>query len=287
VEHSPVVITGASGFVGTALCASLEAAGREVRRLSLRGEVDPAALDGAAAVVNLAGENIGKRWTKTRKQAIRESRIAGTERLVAAIARAKRPPSVLVSASAVGFYGMRASGPVDESAPAGDDFLAEVCRDWEAAANRASGRVVNTRFGVVLSPKGGALAKMLPAFRLGAGGRIGDGTQPMSWVALDDVIAAIRFALETPSLSGPVNVTAPGAATNAEFTRALGKALHRPAVLPLPSALVKLAFGEMGESALLSGVIAVPAKLERAGFRFGYPTLEAALGALFTARSAS
>lgn len=287
MEDSPVVVTGASGLVGTALCASLEAAGREVRRISLRGDFDEAALDGGAAVVNLAGENIGRRWTAARKQAIRDSRVGGTERLVAAIARAKRPPSVLVSASAVGIYGMRASGPVDESAPAGDDFLAVVCRDWEAAANRASCRVVNARLGVVLSPSGGALAKMLPAFRMGAGGRIGDGKQPMSWIALDDAIAALRFALDTPPLSGPVNVTAPEPITNADFARALAKALHRPAVLPLPSSLVKLAFGEMGESALLSGVIAVPAKLERAGFRFGYPTLQAALGALLTARSAS
>jgi len=287
VEHLPVVVTGASGLIGTALCASLEASGREVRKLSLRGDFDEAALDGAAAVVNLAGENVGKRWTAARKQAIRSSRIDGTERLVAAMARAKRPPAVLVSASAVGIYGMHPSGPADESAPAGDDFLAAVCRDWEAAANRASGRVVNARLGVVLSTKGGALAKMLPAFRLGAGGRIGDGKQPMSWIALDDAVAALRFALDTPSLAGPVNVTAPAPVTNAELARALGKALHRPAVLPLPSALVKLAFGEMGESALLSGVRAVPAKLERAGFRFGYPTLEAALGALLTARSAS
>lgn len=281
------MVTGASGLIGTALCASLEASGREVRKLSLRGDFDEAALDGAAAVVNLAGENVGKRWTAARKQAIRSSRIDGTERLVAAMARAKRPPAVLVSASAVGIYGMHPSGPADESAPAGDDFLAAVCRDWEAAANRASGRVVNARLGVVLSTKGGALAKMLPAFRLGAGGRIGDGKQPMSWIALDDAVAALRFALDTPSLAGPVNVTAPAPVTNAELARALGKALHRPAVLPLPSALVKLAFGEMGESALLSGVRAVPAKLERAGFRFGYPTLEAALGALLTARSAS
>jgi uncharacterized protein (TIGR01777 family) len=289
MEHSPLVLTGASGLIGGALRVLMESAGRTVAPLSVRQGVDAAAIDGAGAVVHLAGENIGARWSEARKQAIRDSRVRSSEQIAQAIARAKSPPRVLVCASAVGYYGTHADAPCDEESPAGEGFLAELCRDWEAACAPAAkvARVVNVRFGVVLSSRGGALAKMLTPFRLALGGRIGAGTQPFPWIAIDDAVAAIARALDDPSLRGPVNLVAPARDSNASFTKALARALHRPAFLPLPAAMVRLAFGEMGESALLSGVEVVPRKLERIGFQFRFPTLDAALAHLLSRASSA
>jgi uncharacterized protein (TIGR01777 family) len=280
-----VAVSGASGLVGSALCAFLESGGHEVRRLARRPgagvEFDLAPLDGADAVVHLAGENIaGGRWTEDRKRVIVGSRVEGTGRLARAAASLESPPRVFVSASAIGFYGDSASREVDETAPRGSGFLAETTRAWEDAAAPARGRGIRTvlaRFGVVLSPAGGALRKMLLPFRLGAGGPIGSGRQGFSWVALDDVVGAIHFALMTESLEGPVNVTAPDPVPQREFARALGRVLRRPAFAPLPAAVVKLVFGEMGEAMLLGGAFIVPHALERAGFVFRHPDLEAAL----------
>jgi len=228
--------------------------------------------------VHLAGENVGSRWTRERKQRILESRERGTRVLAETIARLARPPRVLVSASAIGWYGDR-GGETDERGARGEGFLADVCAVWEAATApaRAACRVVNARFGVVLTPAGGALERMLAPFRAGLGGRIGSGAQPMSWVALDDAIYAVHHAIYDAELVGPVNVVAPGAVSNAELTRTLARVLERPAFMAVPAFAVKLAFGEMGESAVLGGVTVRPARLLGRGFRFAFPDLESAL----------
>jgi uncharacterized protein (TIGR01777 family) len=275
-----VAITGASGLVGRALSAFLSTGGHTVVPVKLRGSVDASLLDGCDAVVNLAGENIGARWTRERKQRIRESRIDGTRLLSEALARMSRKPRVLVSGSAVGIYGDRPfDQPLDESATPGEGFLAEVCRDWEAAAEpaRAAGiRVVHPRIAVVLTPAGGALAKMLPPFRAGVGGRIGSGRQGFPWIALDDLIYGIHHLI-VGDLSGPVNLVSPCAVSNAEFTRTLASVLKRPAFLPMPAFAVKTLFGQMGEEALLCGAHVVPTKLLENGFQFSYSSLEPAL----------
>lgn len=289
-----VAITGATGLVGSALSAFLTSGGHRVRRVvrsegtgddipwdPARGRLDPRDLEGIDAVVHLAGESIaGGRWTPEKKRRIRESREAGTLLLAEALAKTERPPSVLVSASAVGWYGSRGEAPLDEHAERGEGFLPETCEAWEGAAEparRRGIRVVHLRLGVVLAAAGGALAEMLPPFLLGAGGPIGSGRQGMSWVALDDVIGAFHFALLTDDLSGPFNVTAPSPLPQREFARTLGRVLGRPAFLPLPAFAVRAIFGEMGERLLLEGAYVLPRRLEAAGFRFRWPDLEGAL----------
>jgi len=245
------------------------------------GQIDRAALEGVDAVVHLAGENIAAgRWTAQRKEAIRASRVDGTRLLAEALASLARPPRVLVAASAVGFYGHRGDEEVDETSPPGHGYLPDVCQQWEAAALPAAAagiRVVHLRIGMVLSRAGGALARMLPPFRMGLGGRIGSGRQWVSWIAREDLLAIIERALTHDSWAGPVNAVAPGPVTNAEFTRTLARMLRRPAVLPLPASVVKLLFGEMGQCLLLEGARVRPGKLVADGFPFVYPDLESAL----------
>ncbi len=291
-----VAVTGATGLVGSALVIALRAAGHRVDRVSrrpprpgttdvqwdpARGHLDPRALEGADAVVHLAGESIAAgRWTRSAKARIRESRVGGTRLVADTLAGLARRPRVLVSASAIGYYGHRGSEALTEDSPAGAGFLAEVARAWEAAADpaRAAGiRVVHPRLGLVLAGQGGALPRMLLPFRLGLGGPIGGGGQYWSWIALADVVRVIELALARESLAGPVNAVAPGPVTNREFTRALGRVLARPTVLPLPAPAVRLLMGEMGEALLLGSARVLPRRLERAGFEFRYPVLEGAL----------
>ena len=288
-----VLVSGASGMVGTALCAFLTTGGHRVRRLVRREPrgpdefrwdplglgVDPAAAEGADAIVHLAGENIaGSRWGPAQKDRIRRSRREGTRQVADAWRAAKARPEVFVSASAVGIYGDRGDEELDESSAQGEGFLADVCRAWERASQDLSGpRTVQMRFGVILSPAGGALAKMLLPFKLGLGGRLGSGAQWMSWIALDDVVYALHRALHDTSLSGPVNTVAPGAVTNADYTRTLGKVLGRPAILPMPGFAARAAFGELADELLLAGQKVRPGRLGAAGFDFAYPELEGAL----------
>jgi hypothetical protein len=293
-EPWTVAVSGASGLVGSALVPFLSTGGHRVRRLVRgrpeagdiawspgQGEMDLMALEGVDAVVHLAGAPIAEgRWTEERKALIRSSRVEGTRVLSESLARLARKPRVLVCASAMGFYGSRGEEVLTESSAAGTGFLAEVTRDWEAAtapAERAGIRVVHLRLGVVLSARGGALAKMLPAFQSGAGGRIGDGRQWMSWISLEDVIGLIHFALFTPGLRGPVNAVAPNAVRQEDFARTLGQVLSRPAWVPLPAAAVHALFGEMGDETLLSSARLRPEAAERHGFTFLHPGLEQTL----------
>jgi uncharacterized protein (TIGR01777 family) len=294
-----VAVSGASGLIGAALIASLEADGHRaiplVRRAPRPGEdalrwdpasgaIMPAGPSVGDAIVHLAGESLmGLRWTAEKKRRIRESRTIATRLLVQTLTRLAKPPAVLVCASGVGYYGSRGDEVLSEESRPGTGFLAELAREWEAATATAIAqgiRVVNLRLGVVLSANGGALAKMLTPFRLGLGGVIGDGAQWMSWIALDDVIGAIRHALTTDALRGPLNVVAPAPVTNAEFTRTLGRALGRPTLVPLPAFAARLALGEMADEMLLTSQRAVPARLQASGYRFRYPTLEDALRAV-------
>jgi uncharacterized protein (TIGR01777 family) len=281
-----IAITGASGFVGTALSSFLRARGVRVRPLvrpgkqandsiawdPLRGTVDVEALEGLDALVHLAGDGVADgRWSEAKKARIRDSRVRGTALLSESIGILHQKPKVWVSGSAIGYYGDRGSDEVDESAPPGHDFLAEVVVAWEAAAKPAAElgvRVVHPRLGVVLDPRGGALHKMLLPFRAGMGGKLGSGSQQMSWVSLADTVRALAFMIDTPELQGPVNVTAPQPVSNAEFTRALGAALHRPTFFPVPGPLARLALGELADVALLGGVHALPRRLLASGFRF-------------------
>lgn len=289
-----VAVTGASGLVGARLMADLRSEGHTalpmVRRPPRDGEIfwDPQrqeveleVLEGLDAVVHLAGESLASgTWTPERKQRIRESRVAGTRLLASALARLSRPPQALIAASAIGVYGAHGDEPLDEASPPGTGFLAEVCLAWEAAADpaREAGiRVVSLRFGMILAAEGGALPRMLPPFRMGLGGRLGSGHQVMSWVSLEDVVGAIRFAMAQESLSGPVNVTAPAPVTNREFTEVLGRVLGRPTVMAVPEAAVSVMFGEMGQALLLEGARVLPRRLQEAGYRFAYPELEGAL----------
>ena len=290
-----VLMSGSSGLIGSAVRKSLQSAGEEVIRLvrsdargadevrwdPQAGYIDQAAIEGMDAIVHLAAESIADgRWTASKKSRIRDTRTHGTQLLCQAVAKTSKKPSVLVSASAVGFYGDRGDEVLTESSSAGSGFLAEVCRDWEAAtapAAEAGIRVVTLRIGVVLSGAGGALAKMLPPFRLGLGGRLGSGRQYMSWVVIDDLVAAIRFALSKEQLSGPVNMVSPNPVTNAEFTRAIGKVISRPTLFPVPAFALHAAFGEMADEVLLSGARALPQKLQAAGFKFDFTTLESGL----------
>jgi uncharacterized protein (TIGR01777 family) len=253
----------------------------EIRWDPAEGQIESSGLEGLDAVVHLAGENIAAgRWTAEQKAKIRDSRIKGTELLCSTLARLARPPKVLVSASAVGYYGDRGAESLREESPPGSGFLAEVSRQWEAATEataRMEIRVALPRFGVVLSPAGGALAKMLPPFRMGAGGKLGSGKQYMSWVALDDAVGAIHQMLSDGALRGPVNVVAPNPVTNLEFTKTLGRVLSRPTVASVPSFAARLVFGEMADALLLASTRVEPAKLQNAGYRFRYPELEGAL----------
>lgn len=274
-----IAITGSHGMIGRALMPLLEGAGHDVVGLG-RWPYSPEMLAGANAVIHLAGENIASRWTKRRKERIRESRVAGTRSLAEDIAAMPNPLSVLVSASAIGYYGDRGNETMIEEHGRGDGFLAEVCEAWEEAtapARRAHVRVVNLRFGVVLSPTGGALARMLPAFRLGTGGPLGDGRQYMSWIALADAVGVIQRALITRTLEGPVNAVAPNPVTNSEFTETLARVLHRPAFLRMPALAARIAFGEMADAVLLASTRVEPIRLIATGYRFKYPVLEEAL----------
>jgi uncharacterized protein len=290
-----ILVTGASGLIGSALLSSLTATGHGVTRLvraqpkpgekaarwdPLAGTIDTSAFEGVDAVVHLAGENIAERWTPAKKTAIRDSRVKGTQILCRALAGSASPPRVLVSASATGYYADRGEEILTEASPPGRGFLAEVCRAWEAATEPAQQRgirVVPLRFGVVLSPAGGALAKLLPPFRLGLGGVLGSGRQYMSWIALDDVVGVIQQAIVSDALRGPTNAVAPRAVTNEEFTKILGRTLGRPTVLPLPAFAARLMFGEMADELLLASTRAEPAKLLASGYQFRYPELEHAL----------
>mmetsp|Transcript_7780 Transcript_7780/g.12315 ORF Transcript_7780/g.12315 Transcript_7780/m.12315 type:complete len:351 (-) Transcript_7780:178-1230(-) len=279
-----VAVTGSSGLVGKALCEALAAGGAEVIPVARTGGgggmFDLSALEGTDAVVHLAGEGVASgegllaatgRWSEGKKARILASRVEGTAEVAAAVAGMKRPPKVLVCASAVGYYGYTAgAAELAEGAPRGEGFLAEVCERWEAAARPAAAktRVVNLRLGVVLAREGGALAKLLPIFSLGAGGNLGSGAQYFSWVSLRDVVRGILFALETKTLAGPANLTAPRPCTNAEFTAALGRALNRPAVVPVPEFAGKIIFGQMGEEMLFGGQRVLPGALTAKGFQF-------------------
>jgi uncharacterized protein (TIGR01777 family) len=275
-----VGISGSHGFIGTALGHFLTTGGHSVVRLP-RAAVTPALLEGLDAVVNLAGASVaGGRWSPARKEEIRRSRVETTQGLLTAMRGCKRPPPVLVSGSAIGLYGDRGGTALDETSAPGTGFLAEVCRDWEAAARAAEPlgvRVVLLRTGLVLSPNGGALAKLSPLFRAGLGGRVGEGTQVYSWIALEDAVGAIHYALRTPGLRGPINLTAPEAATNGAFTEALGEVLHRPTLAHVPAAAIRALFGEMGTETLLASAQVAPRALLNAGFTFRWPGLREAL----------
>ncbi|MFQ5639498.1 MAG: TIGR01777 family oxidoreductase [bacterium] len=291
-----ILVTGGKGLVGSALLPFLRTGGHDVINLT-RGQVeksccdyhwnpgkqelDPAALDGVEAVVHLAGENIaGGRWTQTKKAKIRDSRVQGTRFLSQKLAGHDRPPKVFVCASAIGFYGDLGQEVLTEDSPPGNSFLSEVCKEWEAATQPAVEkgiRVVNLRIGVVLTPKGGALAKMLTPFKLGVGGVMGSGEQYWSWISIDDVVGAIHHAIMTESLSGPVNAVAPNPVTNREFTKALGRVLSRPTVFPMPAFAARAALGEMADELLLASTRVQSAKLNASGYAFRYSNLEEAL----------
>ena len=291
-----ILVTGATGLVGSALLPSLRAKGHEVFSLvrstpksgaaeifwdPSKGVLNAAELEGFDAVVHLAGESIAEgRWTDEKKRRIRESRVKGTTLLSETLAKLNQKPEVLVSASAVGFYGSRVDEVLTEQSASGSDFLAEVCREWELAtqsAAQAGVRVVNLRFGVILSREGGALMKMLFPFRMGVGGKLGSGQQYMSWIALDDAVGAIEHAIENKSLRGPVNAVAPDAVTNKEFTKALGHALKRPTIFPVPAFAARLVFGEMADATLLASQRAEPERLKGTGYIFKFPEVEGAL----------
>jgi uncharacterized protein len=275
-----VSVTGASGLIGTRLVEALKARGDEVTTISLRrGAPSPGELAGRDAVVHLAGENVAQRWTRAARERIRSSREEGTRALVAAIGAADPRPPVLVSASAVGYYGARGDEPVDEDTPAGEGFLADVCAAWEReaqAAEQLGVRVVRIRTGVVLDRNGGALAKMLPPFKLGAGGPVAGGRQYLPWIHADDVVRMYLAAVDAEAWSGAFNATAPEPVTNAEFSKALGRALHRPAIAPVPALAIRALYGDMAEI-VTDGQRAVPRRALELGFDFAHPDLDEAL----------
>lgn len=297
VGRRRIAITGATGFLGTALLDFFGAAGHELLRLTRRpssgggryvdvgwdpagGQVDAAALEGVDVVIHLAGASVGERWTPAQKRAILDSRVQGTTLISTTLARLTRPPRVLVSASAVGYYGDGGDRLLDESAPPANDFLGMVAQQWEGAtraAEEAGIRVVHGRIGLPLSPHGGALERMLLPFKLGGGGRIGSGRQWMSWIALDDMVGAVEHLAFTESARGPFNVVAPNPVRNEEFAHTLGRVLNRPALVPAPAFALRLMFGEMAEAVLLAGQRVSCEKLVASGYRFRFPTLEEAL----------
>jgi uncharacterized protein (TIGR01777 family) len=291
-----ILVSGASGLVGAALVPSLASQGHNVKRLvrhtitnpreeihwePAEGLIDENHLEDFDAVVHLAGENIAaRRWSAAQKERIASSRVKGTKLLAGALAGVMHPPKVLVSASAIGYYGNRGDEILTEEHEPGTGFLSDTSRAWEEATEAAEQkgiRVVRLRFGIVLSPAGGALAKMLLPFKMGVGGKVGNGRQYMSWIALDDVVGAIQHAITNEDIMGPVNVVAPKAATNAEFTKALGWALSRPTIFPMPAFAARLAFGEMGDELLLGSTRVEPRKLLSSGYTFQYPELDGAL----------
>jgi hypothetical protein len=293
---SRILISGASGLIGSALVVALEADGYEVTRLvraparsekelqwDPMREISPAQVSGFDAAIHLSGENVAGRWTAEKKRTIRESRVVSTRNLAWAMAKAEAPPQTFICASAIGYYGNRGDEILTEDSAPGTGFLPDVCREWEAATHvgMVGIRVVNLRFGIVLSKDGGALKEMLRPFRFGLGGRIGSGRQWWSWIHIDDVIAAVLHCLAAGRVrtfvSGPVNVVAPNAVTNAEFTRALASVMKRPAILAVPGFAVRLAFGEFAEEGILSSARVVPKKLEESGFQFRFAELGAAL----------
>ena len=288
-----VLISGATGLIGSALIPELEAKGHTVRRLTrmprqegdIRWDIDAGTiggdLTGIDAVVHLAGESIAEgRWTEEKKRRILESRQKGTRLLAEKIAGLSEPPSVMVSVSATGYYGNRGNELLTEESEPGDLFLSKVCREWEAAADparEAGVRVVHPRFGIVLTTEGGALGTTLPIFKLGGGGKIGSGGQYWSWISLDDVIGAIVHALQTDDLSGPVNVVTPGPPTNAEYTRVLGKVLNRPTLFTVPAPAARVMLGEIADELLLASARVEPVRLRETGYSFRHPELEATL----------
>ena len=289
-----VAITGGTGMIGSALTAFLRTGGHTVRWITRRPDasrgdigwnsdtrtLNPADLDGVDAVFHLAGANVGERWTISHKRAIIDSRMFGTRTVVSALLQMAKPPEVLISASAVGYYGDTGASLLDESAPKGSGFLADVCERWEAETTPAAAagvRVAIARTGVVLAATGGALAQMLPPFRLGLGGPLGSGEQWMSWISLDDEVGALHHLLMHPDASGIFNLTAPAPVPNREFVHTLGDVLNRPAIFPVPGFVLSALFGEMAQATILDGQRVRPARLEEAGYTFSHPTLDAAL----------
>ncbi|HEY6246484.1 MAG TPA: TIGR01777 family oxidoreductase [Pyrinomonadaceae bacterium] len=293
-----ILITGSHGLVGKALISELNKDGHEIVGLVRhksegpseiewhpnQGSIDSERVSGFDVVVHLAGESIASgRWTDEKKRKIRESRVNGTTLLSQALARSSKPPAAFISASAIGYYANRGDELLNEKSAPGNDFLAEVCVAWERATGEAEAkgiRTVHSRFGIVLDQNGGALAKMLTPFRMGVGGRIGDGKQWMSWIALVDVIKGLKFVIEHNSINGPVNFVAPNPVTNGEFTKFLGEALSRPTLFPMPSFAVRLAFGEMADALLLSSAKVEPKRLLDSGYRFEFENLQSALAAI-------
>jgi uncharacterized protein len=293
-----ILTTGASGLIGTALQKSFREKGHELLLASRRepkdehhikwnadtgfADEDLPRLEGFDAFIHLAGEGISAfpRWTEEKKKAIRDSRVFGTRTIIEALARIEKKPRVFISGSAIGFYGDRGDNVMTEASPAGDTFLAEVCKEWEAESRRAEDmglRTVLPRTGIVLSKDGGALATMLTPFKLGVGGVVGSGKQWMSWVSLDDVVGIFNFFLENENIRGAVNVVAPNPVTNEEFTKTLGSVLYRPTILPLPEFAVNVVFGEMGDALLLDSTRVVPKRLIDAGYEFKFTGLKPAL----------
>jgi hypothetical protein len=296
LRNARILVSGVSGPIGAALLPSLKGRGAKITRLMRRGSAhsadeasiawDPAqplgadVVSGFEAVLHLAGESIVGRWSAEKKRRIRESRVLGTRHLAEAVAQAKAKPQVFICSSAVGYYGDRGDELLTESSRAGTGFLADVCREWEEATRAAAGagiRTVQVRTGVVLSPKGGALGKMLTPFKMGLGGRIGDGRQWMSWIDVDDLVGAVVHLLKNDTPKGPVNMVGPSPVTNVEFTETLAGVVSRPAIFPMPAVAVKLVFGEMGKTVLLGSQRVEPAQLLNNGYEFRFKTLRESL----------
>ncbi len=290
-----ILISGASGLIGKALVLALESRGDQVYRLVRREprsqhdvrwdpmqDVPPQLVSGFDVVIHLSGESVAGRWNESKKKRIRDSRVISTRNLATALAKAEQPPRTFLCASAIGYYGNRGDELLNEESPSGEGFLAEVSREWEDAtqpAAQAGIRVANLRIGVVLSCHGGALKQMLLPFRLGLGGRIGSGRQWFSWIHIDDLVAAVLHILDTGGLIGPVNMVSPNPVTNAEFTKALGTAVRRPSIVPVPAFVLRLGFGEFAQGGLLASARVIPRKLVDSRFKFQYSELEGALAA--------
>ena len=301
-----ILVSGSTGFLGTALVETLEGQGHSIARLvrpetsqksaagvraesvswdPVAGQFDAAGAEGTDVLIHLAGASIaGGRWSVSRKKLLRTSRIDATRHLVGALAKLQRPPRAIVAASAIGYYGNRGDETVTEASAPGNDFLARLCQEWEAETARGAGfgaRVVNLRFGIILAAHGGALPRMAMPFKFGAGGRLGDGRQWMSWLTLRETLSIIQFALATPGLTGPVNAVAPNPVRNSEFTSVLAKTLHRPALFPAPAFALRLALGEMADALLLISQKVMPSKLADSGYAFLQPNLAGALADVF------